>query len=318
MKHNLEIERILDTQIEKVWQSITKGDQMRQWMIPNGFVSSYTEYNFHLGGQYRAGMRDQKGEEYFIVGSYLNIVEPGLLEFSHAWEDAEGTPGEETKVTIQLISDGPSTKLIFRQEGFSSAERAAGHRAGWEECLDKLQNLVVENDDYDKEIAKIAEPLPHTTPIKTEVLINSSIATLWEAFSEPDIVLKWWGPKNYSSPACEIDFRVGGKYLFAMEDQDGNINYNTGTYQEIQPGRKIVYTDSFGDENGTIVSPSVYGLTNYPNECLITVYFSNHDGQTVLSITQSGITDPEVRDNVRSSWQESLTKLKDLLENNQD
>jgi uncharacterized protein YndB with AHSA1/START domain len=44
---------------------------------------------------------------------------------------------------------------------------------------------------------------------------------VWRAWTDPQYVMQWWGPKGFSCPSCEIDFRVGGKYLLCMRGPDG-------------------------------------------------------------------------------------------------
>jgi len=39
---------------------------------------------------------------------------------------------------------------------------------------------------------------------------------VWKAWTDPQQMRKWWGPKDYASPSCKIDLRIGGKYLFCM------------------------------------------------------------------------------------------------------
>ena len=44
---------------------------------------------------------------------------------------------------------------------------------------------------------------------------------LWKAWTEPERVMRWWGPKGFTSPVCKIDLRIGGSYLFCMLSPDG-------------------------------------------------------------------------------------------------
>jgi len=44
---------------------------------------------------------------------------------------------------------------------------------------------------------------------------------VWKAWTEPARVMRWWGPKGFISPACDIDLRVGGKYLYCERGPDG-------------------------------------------------------------------------------------------------
>ena len=82
---------------------------------------------------------------------------------------------------------------------------------------------------------------------------------VWKAWTDPEIFMKWWGPKYFSCPLANLDLRIGGKYLVAMRGPDGKDFYSTGTYREIVPLEKIAVTDSFADEKGNPVPASYYG-----------------------------------------------------------
>ena len=69
---------------------------------------------------------------------------------------------------------------------------------------------------------------------------------LFEACSKPEHVRQWFGPEGWPITLCEIDFRVGGRYRFAMTGPSGEQNTPFGgTYLEIVPNRKIVYDNAF-------------------------------------------------------------------------
>ena len=51
-------------------------------------------------------------------------------------------------------------------------------------------------------------------------------ALVWEAWTNPKYVMQWWGPKGFTAPFCEIDFRVGGKFLCCMRTPDGQEGWN--------------------------------------------------------------------------------------------
>jgi len=83
---------------------------------------------------------------------------------------------------------------------------------------------------------------------------------VWKAWTDPKYVMQWWGPKGWTSPVCEIDFRVGGKYLFCMRGPDGYEGWNAGEYREIVPYEKIVSTMYFADSKGNRINPSDLGI----------------------------------------------------------
>src|SRR5687767_5398946 len=85
---------------------------------------------------------------------------------------------------------------------------------------------------------------------------NLSIDKVWKAWTEPESFKKWWGPKDFTCPYCSIDLRVGGKYLNCMRSTEGEEYWNTGVYNEIISFKKLVYTDSFSDDKGTVIPAS--------------------------------------------------------------
>lgn len=69
---------------------------------------------------------------------------------------------------------------------------------------------------------------------------------LFEAYSKPQHIMRWFGPKGWPVTLCEMDFRVGGKFRFAMTGPSGRQNTPFGgEYLEIIPDRKIVYDNGF-------------------------------------------------------------------------
>jgi uncharacterized protein YndB with AHSA1/START domain len=136
---------------------------------------------------------------------------------------------------------------------------------------------------------------------------------VWKAWTDPDHLARWWGPKYFTSPAAKIDFRVGGTYLFCMRSPDGQDFYSTGTYNEIVPPERIVYTDSFSDAEGNVISPEQFGMSELPAAQTITLTFEDLGGKTKLTLSQADIPDGETRRNMLLGWNESFDKLADTL-----
>lgn len=88
---------------------------------------------------------------------------------------------------------------------------------------------------------------------------------VWKAWTEPEHMMRWWGPKDFTCSHCEIDLSVGGKYLNCMRGPAGTDfdrdYWSTGIYREIVQLKRIVYTDSFADENGNVVPATHYGMS---------------------------------------------------------
>jgi uncharacterized protein YndB with AHSA1/START domain len=78
---------------------------------------------------------------------------------------------------------------------------------------------------------------------------------LFEAYSKPEHVQRWFGPKGFSLPLCEMDFRVGGRFRFGMRGPDGtDFPPFGGEYLEIVPDERIVYSSGWDDDEKFIVT----------------------------------------------------------------
>lgn len=92
---------------------------------------------------------------------------------------------------------------------------------------------------------------------------------LFEAYSQPEHLQQWYGPKGFSLPLCVVDFRVGGGYRFGMRGPDGtDFPPFGGEYLEIVPNERIVHTNGWDDDEKFVV----------------TVTFAERNGRTTLTI----------------------------------
>jgi uncharacterized protein YndB with AHSA1/START domain len=150
-----------------------------------------------------------------------------------------------------------------------------------------------------------------------ERIFDAPRELVWKAWTEPENFTRWWGPKDFTCPHCEIDFRVGGRYLNAMRGPAGSEfdrdYWSTGVYREIVPMERIAYTDSFADEKGNVVPASHYGMPNMPLEMLVTVTFEDIGGKTNMTLRHAGLPAGEHRDGANEGWSQSFDKLAELL-----
>ena len=137
---------------------------------------------------------------------------------------------------------------------------------------------------------------------------------VWKAWIDPEHFQRWWGPKDYSCPFCQMDLRVGGKYLNCMRSPEGQEYWSTGVYREIIPMERIVFTDCFADEQGNVVPAAQYGMSSdFPLEMLVEVTFEEQDGKTKMTLKHIGIpTGPEHK-GAQQGWNESFDKLAESL-----
>jgi uncharacterized protein YndB with AHSA1/START domain len=142
---------------------------------------------------------------------------------------------------------------------------------------------------------------------------DASREDVWKAWTDSETFIKWWGPKHFSCPFCDINFKVGSKYLNCMLSGDGKDFWSTGTYKEIVPMERIVYTDSFSDEKGNIVPATHYGIEEIPLELEVKITFEEFGGGTKMSLSHIGIPTGKIEKMTKIGWNESFDKLDKTL-----
>lgn len=76
-------------------------------------------------------------------------------------------------------------------------------------------------------------------------LIPAPRRALWRAWTEPELVKRWFAPKPYTTPVVELDLRPGGSNLIVMRSPDGQDLPNRGIYLEVVPDTRLVVTDAY-------------------------------------------------------------------------
>src|SRR5512142_9900 len=121
-------------------------------------------------------------------------------------------------------------------------------------------------------------------------ILDAPLELVWKAWTEPEQVRRWWGPKYYTSPSCQIDLRVGGKYVFAMQapaDQGGQVSYTSGVYERIVPMELLEFTQGLSDADGNRIDPQKAGMpADFPKEMHTLVTFKAKGSMTELTIRE--------------------------------
>lgn len=70
--------------------------------------------------------------------------------------------------------------------------------------------------------------------------MNAPVTLVWEVFTKPEHIKKWWGPNRFTNTISVMDFKVGGTWEFIMQGPDGTDYRNIHRYKEIVPFERIV------------------------------------------------------------------------------
>jgi len=128
---------------ELVFRAWTEPQMLGRWSCPRGFTLPFAESDISEGGAYRTCMRGPDGTDHWLGGVYREIASPSRLVFTHSWLDEDGRPEHETLVTVTFeeTPDG-ATRMRFNQAFFPTESSRDGHRGGWSESFDKLDDLL--------------------------------------------------------------------------------------------------------------------------------------------------------------------------------
>src|SRR5690606_23030050 len=83
-----------------------------------------------------------------------------------------------------------------------------------------------------------------------EFAANRSL--VWEAFTQAEILDQWWAPKPWTSITKLMEFKEGGRRLYAMCSPEGEQHWAIQDFTSISPRDNFKFIDAFSDENGNI------------------------------------------------------------------
>jgi uncharacterized protein YndB with AHSA1/START domain len=89
--------------------------------------------------------------------------------------------------------------------------------------------------------------MAESTDLVLERVLDAPRELVWEAWTDPEHVKRWWAPRPYQTPECEMDLRPGGKFYTRMTGPDGFDFSGTGCFLEVVPGERVVWTSALGE-----------------------------------------------------------------------
>ncbi|MGB8355118.1 MAG: SRPBCC domain-containing protein [Chthoniobacteraceae bacterium] len=125
---------------------------------------------------------------------------------------------------------------------------------------------------------------------------------VFAAWTNPEDIVKWWGPGVSYAISAKVDPRPGGAFHVTMQTTENGVMKINGIYREVTPPSKLVFTWSWESR---------------PGETLVTVEFTEVQGGTSLTLTHEGFVDAETRDNHNWGWNGALDKLECRAEGNE-
>jgi uncharacterized protein YndB with AHSA1/START domain len=285
----LSISRLVDAPRDLVWKVWTEPDHIKNWWGPNGFTNTIFEMEVKPKGVWDFIMHGPDGTDYKNKSIYKEIVKYEKIVYDHM-------SGPKFQFTVTFTEKGKKT-LIDIQMLFETAEERENvvkvfkADTGLKENIYKLEGYI----------RKISAEKEMTL---TRIL-DAPREMVFKAWIDRGQLVKWWGPKGFTNPVCDVDTRPGGKILIHMLAPDGMVHPMDGEFHEIVEPEKIVFTSAALDKNGKRLF-----------EVLNTVTFKEENGKTKLTLhaAVSHITDEgrPYLDGMNEGWNQSIDRLDQL------
>lgn len=142
--------------------------------------------------------------------------------------------------------------------------------------------------------------------VTVDRVIEAPPERVYEAFVDPDDLAAWLPPEGFSGEVHEFDATEGGSFRMSfnaeVEELESYANTFHGTYEELTPGERIVYTESFESDDP--------GMTG---EMTTTVTFEAVPDGTEVTVRQAGIPEAIPPENANEGWIDSLENLADVV-----
>lgn len=129
---------------------------------------------------------------------------------------------------------------------------------------------------------------------------------VFKAWTDPDLLTQWFGPPGVTTKAAAVDLRVGGKYLFTMQEPDGNVIDHGGEYRLIDPPRNLVFT-------WVLDGQSCAGSEGQYVETMVTLEFENVNGSCQLHLTHELLPGEASKEGHHMGWIGSLDRLEEMI-----
>src|SRR5437870_982467 len=142
------------------------------------------------------------------------------------------------------------------------------------------------------------EKTAEKTSLEITRFINASPARVYAAWTDPAQLRDWFVPENVRTRSITADVHVGGKYRWDLITQEGEDWAAFGEYRELVPGKKIVFTWQWDDDEAWKNVSSV-----------VTVELSDRDGGTEVRLIHEKLPSEESRDRHNEGWNSVLDRL---------
>ena len=294
------VERTFNAPVARVWKALTDVEQMRVWYF------DLKEFKPEVGFEFEFTV-EHEGRKYHHLCRVTEAVPQRKIAYSWRYKGEEG----DSLVTFELFAEGAKTRLKLTHEGLETFPKTPSFarknfEAGWTAIASELQQFVEGPADGSEFVISRTFDAPRDL--------------VWQAWTERERLMQWFGPKGFAMTAAKLDFRPGGTFHYCLRSTDGKEMWGRFVYREIVAPERIVWVHSFSDEKGNLArhpfSPT------WPLEMLTTTSFTEEKGKTTVTVRWIPInataeerkTFDAAHDGMRQGWSGTFDQLAGYLE----
>jgi uncharacterized protein YndB with AHSA1/START domain len=273
--------RMFDAPRDLVFRMFTEMEHVVRWWGPRGFLITVHEMSVRPGGVWRFVMHGPDGRDYVNQNVFREVTAPSRIVYDHA-------SGPPHRAVIELAERRGKTEVRWT---LTFADAALRDRVAEEfGAVEGLQQTM----------ARLGEELDGEEELVLTRTFAAPRQQVFDAWTTPEALQRWWGPRGFTLPTCLIDFRAGGALRFVMRGPDGADYGFGGTYREVIPPQRIVFTSVIDADP--------------EHEMLTTVTFAEDDGKTTVMLRQTAPRAEGPRKGQRQGWTETLDRLQQAVE----
>lgn len=156
-----------------------------------------------------------------------------------------------------------------------------------------------------------SSPPPEKRDLVVTRVFDAPVEQVWNAWTDPEHVKQWWGPKGFTCPLAEMDVREGGTSLVCMHSPEHGEHYSTWEYQKIVPMEQIEYIHNLADEDGNKIDPVKMGMPpDFPQDQRHAVAFKTMDDHTTeVTVTEYDWTVGQMMEMAEMGLKQCLDKM---------
>ena len=305
--NELYLTRVFDAPAKLVWDAWTDPRQVGQWWGPRGFTLTTHSRELRPGGKWIYTMHGPDGIDYPNIATYHEVEKYARLVYDHG---ATETTPPLFRVTVSFAESQGKTTMNMTMSLASAAAadetRKFVKKVGGDTTWDRLAEYLHEREGQDKFVINRTFEAP--------------IDLVFETWTDPKHLAQWLPPVGMTSRFFKCDIKTGGRSFYCMEGVNG-VMYGRAEYLEVTRPNRIVYTQSFCDENQ---QPARHPLApTWPQTMLTTVVLEAEDiNRTRVTVTwevfdEATATERDTFHNAKGGmtvgWTGSFDKLESYL-----